>query len=507
MKKYILVIFTLLALGLCGCGIRQKTMAAADVSDMNSPDHTIGVVDGYIFEDALSRALPKAAVMHFDSRETAYMALRTGQVEALADDEAIIRAISRSTDIFTTLDGYVEPSDYAIAFPKTKEGSELCRQMSRHIGDLRNSGRLAELDEKWFGSSTENKKSKDPALLTGKNKTLRAAFDDSNIPFAYLSAGKPAGYDIDILISFCEEYGYGLEIVKTSFTDMLQGVESGVYDLGCGAITITEQRKQTLSFSEPDYSGGICICVCRNDRLPSDALSEPAFIRHFRNSFLTDANALLLIRGLATTLLLTALAAVFGFLLGTGLFILSCRGNLFLRILISLLLRLIYGVPAAMLIMILYYAYYEPVYQGAFFACLVGFTMLFANRICFLIRKNGGYIDNGRLYREYRLEGIDHKEFYEALKKKAGVLFVEDFRDSLVLLLKTTSLAGYISATDLTRVFELIRTRSYEIAMPLFVITAIYFILIQLICVVFNRFLRSVKKPLSTAEQSSFKTP
>ncbi len=52
--------------------------------------------------------------------------------------------------------------------------------------------------------------------------------------------------------------------------------------------------------------------------------------------------------------------------------------------------------------------------------------------------------------------------------------------------MKMTSVVGYISVQDMTKVFNNIRTESLETAMPLFVTTVTYFLIISLISRIFR---------------------
>ena len=52
-------------------------------------------------------------------------------------------------------------------------------------------------------------------------------------------AGLLVGYDIDIVVQFCQAYGYGLEIDVVNLDAVLPAIQSGKADIGASAITIT----------------------------------------------------------------------------------------------------------------------------------------------------------------------------------------------------------------------------------------------------------------------------
>ena len=69
------------------------------------------------------------------------------------------------------------------------------------------------------------------------------------------------GYDIDIMARFCKEYGYGLEVISAELTSIFAGLATGTYDVSAAGITVTEERSESVNFSEPNYTGGIVAVV------------------------------------------------------------------------------------------------------------------------------------------------------------------------------------------------------------------------------------------------------
>ncbi|MBO5999246.1 MAG: transporter substrate-binding domain-containing protein [Lachnospiraceae bacterium] len=479
------------------------------LSDFDRKGIRIGVPEGYIFGDSVKRELPKAEAVYFETRDEVYRALAGGMIDAAADDEPIIRAILRSSDIFTLIDGYLEPSDYSLVFPKDEQGELHSRQYSEYIEKLSASGALSALDQKWFGDDPEGRTSEDASLLPAENGLLVFAFDTSNIPFAYLSAGRPVGYDIDLAIGFCREYGYGLSFAQTDFDEMLRGTAAGRYDAGCGAITITREREEFLNFGAADYSGGISLCTA----VPVDGGRAPgpfAYIRRsFRNTFLEEGRYKLFFGGLLTTILIVVSAVLIGTPFALLSYIITRRTSFFLRGLLRALIWLLGSIPAIMLIIPIYYRYYRDLAHGGIIAAIIGFSLVFAEDVFRIIVRNGkavkytirfdditddlaaAGIDSTETVESaeyaYRLEFIDTKEFFRLLWSENGADIWTDYRDRIISMLKMTSVVGYIAVQDLTKVYDIIRSESYEVLMPLFAVTIAYFLLIRLVTLIFKR--------------------
>ena len=71
-------------------------------------------------------------------------------------------------------------------------------------------------------------------------------------PFEYIGAGgEPDGSDIEIGKYIAEQLGVELEIKNIAFDTLSTALDSGEIDLAIAAVTITEERKETVDFSIP----------------------------------------------------------------------------------------------------------------------------------------------------------------------------------------------------------------------------------------------------------------
>ncbi len=470
------------------CGKKDKLKKRPETfQDYNNSNMTLGVAEGYIFDSSVHKILPEVKVMTYRSRDDLFRALANGEIDGVADDEPIIRAIMRSVDTVEIMDGYLEPADYGFIFPKDAAGEKLSKEFNEYLKTLKESGELAKLDDKWFGKETFNKKSSDMDELSGEKGTLKFVFEENNIPFAYMSAGKPVGYEIDILIGFCREMGYRPEPHIRTFGEMLDSVAAGEYDIGCGAVTITEERGEKLRFSEPDYSGGISICRLTETEDTDQGGLIDSFTRSFKNAFIEENRYQLFLKGIGITLLITVLAALIGTQLGLVLYCFSRKGWLIVRGLIRLQIGILYRIPVIMIIMICYYLYYMDLAIGGIVAAVIGFVLVFSTAVYRLLERHVRKVGDGALEDDYRLEAVDTVEMLKILFGERGIDIKEDFKELLIMLIKATTVAGYVAVQDMTRTFETIRKDSLEIMLPLAATTAVYFILISIVSCLFRQ--------------------
>lgn len=89
------------------------------------------------------------------------------------------------------------------------------------------------------------------------------ATDNAYVPFEYLDeeSGDLVGFDIDLITALAEEAGIEIEIETLEFAGIVAGLGSGKFDIGIAGMTITEDRKENIDFTQPYYEAGLILAV------------------------------------------------------------------------------------------------------------------------------------------------------------------------------------------------------------------------------------------------------
>lgn len=87
------------------------------------------------------------------------------------------------------------------------------------------------------------------------------AVEISNAPGQYAY-----GYDVIMAKKIAEGIGYDLQIVKTKWDGLAPGVSSGILDAVIAGMSITNERKQTVDFTEPYYNASIVALVKKDGK-------------------------------------------------------------------------------------------------------------------------------------------------------------------------------------------------------------------------------------------------
>lgn len=78
-------------------------------------------------------------------------------------------------------------------------------------------------------------------------------------PFEYREGNKIIGFDIELMKAIAKETGYELEIKDLSFDGLIPALQSKRIDVIAAGMTITEDRKKNVNFSNGYYEANLVI--------------------------------------------------------------------------------------------------------------------------------------------------------------------------------------------------------------------------------------------------------
>jgi polar amino acid transport system substrate-binding protein len=81
--------------------------------------------------------------------------------------------------------------------------------------------------------------------------------------------GVPKGVSVDIANELGKALGKKIVIQNTAFDGLIPALKTGKIDLIISSMTITEERKQSIDFSDPYLTTGLCLLVGKNSPVKS----------------------------------------------------------------------------------------------------------------------------------------------------------------------------------------------------------------------------------------------
>ena len=447
----------------------------------------IGIQTGTNFELLIRNAFPDAKPSYYNNQSDLLAALTAGKIDAFPSDEPVIRyIINQGYAGITYIPEYIDSFDFAYCFSKTDDGERLCAEFSEFIGSLQADGMLSELKEKWFGADETGKQIPDYRTFPAPKGTLIMATDGDYPPFEYVRNGEVVGYDVDIAAQFCEAYGYGLQVQIMNIDAVLPAVQSGKCDFVGSALTITPERAESVLFSTPNYSGGV-VLVVRSNTGNQESTFWSGIKSSFDKTFIREKRWSLFLEGITNTLLITVLSLLCGTALGFGVFMLCRNGNRIANGITRFSMWLVQGTPMVVLLMILFYIVFGKAAISGVLVAVIGFTLTFGASVFGLLKMGVGAVDSGQYEAAYALGYPNRRTFFTIILPQALPHVLPAYKGEIVSLIKATAIVGYIAVQDLTKIGDIVRSRTYEAFFPLIAVTVIYFVLEALLGFVISR--------------------
>ncbi len=447
----------------------------------------IGIQTGTNYDLLIRNAFPDAKPSYYNNQSDLLAALTAGKIDAFPSDEPVIRyIINQGYAGITYIPEYIDSFDFAYCFSKTDDGERLCAEFSEFIGSLQADGMLSELKEKWFGADETGKQIPDYRTFPAPKGTLIMATDGDYPPFEYVRNGEVVGYDVDIAAQFCKAYGYGLQVQIMNIDAVLPAVQSGKCDFVGSALTITPERAESVLFSTPNYSGGV-VLVVRSNAGNQESTFWSGIKSSFDKTFIREKRWSLFLEGITNTLLITVLSLLCGTALGFGVFMLCRNGNRIANGITRFSMWLVQGTPMVVLLMILFYIVFGKAAISGVLVAVIGFTLTFGASVFGLLKMGVGAVDSGQYEAAYALGYPNRRTFFTIILPQALPHVLPAYKGEIVSLIKATAIVGYIAVQDLTKMGDIVRSRTYEAFFPLIAVTVIYFALEALLGFVISR--------------------
>ncbi|EKN65637.1 extracellular solute-binding protein [Neobacillus bataviensis LMG 21833] len=98
-----------------------------------------------------------------------------------------------------------------------------------------------------------------------KSKVLKVAFEGTYPPFNFVDDKKNyIGFDVDVSNEIAKRLGVKTEFIATKWDSLIGGLKADKFDIIIGQMTVTEERKKSVDFTDPYVVTG-SVLVTRED--------------------------------------------------------------------------------------------------------------------------------------------------------------------------------------------------------------------------------------------------
>lgn len=440
---------------------------------------------GTVGDPMTRKCFPDSPGWQYTKVSDMMLALQNGKVDFFVMEEPQARFLQAQQPATCIMpNSLLVGWDYALAFSFEKR--ELCEAFSAEIRRLMQDGTVEKLKEKWF-SIDESIKTM-PVRKPGSKGTLRIGTVPEVEPFTYIKNGEYVGLDLELATAIAEKLGYSTEFVMLDFGSFIEALQAGKIDLMASCITVTEERKEKLLFADSHYAGG-CVVMVRNIAAQNNAAAGGSWLQEtwsslctsFDRTFVRENRWKLVLEGLYVTIIITLISAVIGTILAFPVWLARTSASRVLRSCSTAYISLMQGTPIVVILMILYYVVFAKVDINSILVASIGFGLNMSAYVGEMLRTGIDGVPKGQREASLALGFTRLQTFRKVVLPQALRQILPVYRGEFINLLKTTSIVGYIAIQDLTKMSDIIRSRTYEAFFPLLATAVIYFLTAMLL--------------------------
>ncbi len=202
-------------------------------------------------------------------------------------------------------------------------------------------------------------------------------------------------------------------------------------------------------------------------------------------NFVTDERWRYITDGLKVTLEVTFLAVLIGIVL--GLLVAIVRSTYekthklkILNFICQIYITVIRGTPTVVQLLIIYFVVFASMDVSKVFVAVMAFGMNSGAYVAEIFRSGIMSIDEGQ-FEAGRSLGFNYAQtMIYIVMPQAFKNVLPALGNEFIVLLKETSVSGYIALQDLTKGGDIIRSRTYDAFMPLIAVALIYLVMVMI---------------------------
>ena len=217
------------------------------------------------------------------------------------------------------------------------------------------------------------------------------------------------------------------------------------------------------------------------------------FSTEFYQNFILNDRWMLLVDGLSVTLTITLGALVIGLILGVLLALLRLSKNSILCGFAKVYLTIFRGTPLLCQLLIINYVVFSGINIPPVIVAIIAFGMNSGAYVAEIVRSGILSIDVGQTEAARSLGLNQVQTLRYIILPQAFKNILPTLANELIVLLKETSIVGYIALQDLTKAGDFIRSRTFSALMPLIGVAMVYLAMTTLLTFLFGKLERRMR--------------
>ena len=487
MKQVLIGLLTIFMVSCIGSGSKHKT-SYQYINDLQ--DARVAAMLGSAQEAYFAEKFPKMKVGRYETLTDLVQALKQRRVDAIGIDGY------RTSYMNLVLGGGLVALDDSIgtmglcaAFPKNGQ-TTLREQFNQFLVELKASGEHARIIDKWVNHS-ETARMPDLKLPT-EGTPIKVATCPTMPPTSFLQDNKSAGSDMEILQLFAIYVNRPVKLENLNFSSLITSLCTNKVDMVISSLIKTKERATKVDFSDSYMDFNLDVLVRTDDKkgyvstsgdslmverglIPAAKRIVNGLKESVENNLIKEKRYEMVLRGLKTTCIIALLSGIFGTLLGAFVCFLRMRKSTLLRSIAKVYIDVMRGMPVLVLLLIMFYVVFNKTDIDPVIVSIVTFSMNFAAYASEMFRTSIEGIDRGQTEAGIALGFSKFRTFTLIVLPQAFRQVLPVYKGEIISMVKMTSIVGYIAVEDLTKVSDIIRSRTFDALFPLVMVAILYF--------------------------------
>ena len=179
-------------------------------------------------------------------------------------DELPAKRVVNEVDGLAIMEKPLTEESYAIGFKKGN--SELVSQVNKALSDMKADGTLAAIMAKYIDGDYSAVKPENIDFNKGaEGGKLYVGTEAGFAPYELKVGNGFIGIDVEMCANIAKKLGKELVIINMNFDSLPTAVSTGKVDMICAGITVTDERKQNMDFSDNYVTGAKQVALIRAD--------------------------------------------------------------------------------------------------------------------------------------------------------------------------------------------------------------------------------------------------
>jgi polar amino acid transport system substrate-binding protein len=469
---------------LTSCTQQKENKVAKLNKNSDLKGHKIVVVTGTSEDKYARKHLQSSIILETENTSDLVLNVKTRKAEIGLINYNIVKMFMMKYPEIGVVNDSMYSNPIGVAF--SKQRTDLRDKFNVFLAQFKKSGGYDKLYHKWIDDFEHAKMPDIPN--SGKNGVIKFQTEGTKAPFSFMGGNNQlAGFDIELVQRFAASVGMKLQTSVSGFSGLIEAASTGAADMAADCIFITPERAKKIAFSDQYFTCNACSFALKeniegsvNEKKAEDKGILTSLSESFKQNFVEEGRYKMIGNGLMCTLEITIFSVIIGTILGGGICYLRMRKNKLCRNVADVYIQFFRGIPEVVMLMLLFYAIFASSNISGVTVSIIGFSLIFSSFVAEMYRTSIESISVGQSEAGLSMGFTNFQTFRYIVLPVMTRRMLPVYKGLIIAIIKSTSIVGYITVQDLTKVSDIIRSSTFDAFMPLILITIVYFLIIWL---------------------------